>query len=151
MTERYSNKSLKIRPATVEDIDALADLNTQLGYPTLKEQLSLRFHRLQSWQEHAVFVATLEDGRVAGWIHVFLQPLLISELGATIGGLVVDDSSRRLGIGERLMNHAEQWARERGCEVFWLRSGEARKDAHAFYTAMGYTFTKNSQTFEKKL
>jgi GNAT superfamily N-acetyltransferase len=101
--------------------------------------------------EHAVFVGEYEDGHIAGWIHVYVRPLLISDLCATIGGLVVDESNRRSGIGERLMNHAENWARDRDCKVLWLRSGEAREDAHAFYTAIGYTFIKNSRTFEKKL
>jgi GNAT superfamily N-acetyltransferase len=68
-----------------------------------------------------------------------------------IGGLVVDESYRRRGVGRLLMEQAERWAREKGCGAICLRSNVVRKDAHAFYERIGYSNVKTSRVFHKIL
>jgi GNAT superfamily N-acetyltransferase len=50
---------------------------------------------------------------------------------------VVTATYRSLGVGRGLLDAAASWARERGCSHLELESGEARSDAHRFYTANG--------------
>ncbi len=99
---------------------------------------------------HAVYVAEL-SGQVVGWVHVYVSRLVVTDLQAEIGGLVVDVGYRRYGAGRLLMQGAEQWAREKGCEVVYLRSNVARQDAHAFYEKIGYSNFKTSLAFRKVL
>jgi GNAT superfamily N-acetyltransferase len=66
-------------------------------------------------------------------------------------GIALDKNHRRNGIGRRLMEEAEEWARKRGCSVVRLWSSSARTDAHRFYRALGYTDIKTQYSFIKSL
>ncbi len=64
--------------------------------------------------------------------------------------LVTKPSERSAGYGACLLNHIEQLANQRGCDVVALSSGLERVDAHRFYEAkMGYE--KPSFVFKKEL
>jgi GNAT superfamily N-acetyltransferase len=54
-----------------------------------------------------------------------------------VGGLVVDKSSRRRGIGQMLMEYAETWAKEQRCSIVRLWSSAGRTGAHQFYERQG--------------
>ena len=53
--------------------------------------------------------------------------------------LVVAQAHRRLGIGERLMEAAEQWALYRGISELELNVWERNRGGIAFYEQLGYT------------
>ena len=44
-----------------------------------------------------------------------------------VSGLVVDEKRRSQGIGEKLLERAEQWAREKGCRAVGLRCNVIRE------------------------
>ncbi|RLC64969.1 MAG: N-acetyltransferase [Chloroflexi bacterium] len=140
-----------VRLASVGDSESITVLCHQLGYPTSREEMQQRLEQVLQDERHAVFVAELSDGRVAGWVHVHLRWLVIADLGAEIEGLVVDQSCRRRGIGRLLMQRAEEWARRRGCRAVQLRSNVIRKGAHVFYENIGYSIVKTQLTFRKVL
>lgn len=52
--------------------------------------------------------------------------------------LAVDTSRRRLGIGSRLVAHAEAALTARGCPKVNLQVLSAKEDIRAFYEALGY-------------
>jgi len=116
-----------LRRAKKEDSQRLAELITQLGYPASTDELRSRFELIDQDQEHALFVAEL-DGRVAGWVHVFIYKLLEARRLGGIGGLIVDEAHRGRGLGRKLMEQAERWAGEQGCPTVDLRSNILRKE-----------------------
>ncbi len=140
-----------IRPAQIKDAARLAELSDQLGYPSQREQVRTRLKMLMADPDQVVFVADLPGMGAAGWVHVYRQALLESDLTAEIGGLVVDQACRRMGIGQKLMGAAEDWAREKGCVILHLRSNIIREGAHAFYKALGYEINKTQYSFIKEL
>ncbi len=139
-----------IRPARPEDNGRLAELCTQLGYPTSPHEMASRLSEVLRRSDNAVFVAEA-GGRPIGWVHVHASPGLEVDHMAKIGGLVVDEARRGRGIGKALMAAAEDWARREGCAEMWLRSNAIRKEAHLFYQARGYEILKTSYTFRKRL
>lgn len=139
---------MRVRPMTPADVAVVADLTTQLGYPTSVQETASRLAALDD--PHAALVAE-EDGRAVGWIHVALATSLVSGFTADIGGLVVDDASRSSGIGAELLAAAETWAREHGASRMVVRSRIARERAHRFYEREGYALIKTSHVFEKSL
>jgi GNAT superfamily N-acetyltransferase len=143
--------ALTIRQARVTDAARLAELNGELGYPSRPEQVLARLQALLARADQQVFVGDLAGVGVAGWVHVYRQELLESDLTAEIGGLVVAQSCRRMGIGQQLMAAAEAWARENGCGAVHLRSNVIRTGAHAFYKSLGYQINKTSYSFLKDL
>ncbi len=138
-----------IRKAHTDDIAAITALSGQLGYPSTDAQVHHRFDDIQRREDHGVYVSEGPDGQVMGWVHVFLRPLLISELSAEIGGLVVDRRRQGEGVGRLLMTSAEAWAREQGCARVVIRSNTLRKGAHEFYQSLRYENIKTQRVFSK--
>jgi GNAT superfamily N-acetyltransferase len=142
---------MRIRPMTAADAPLVADLTTQLGYPTTADQTAQRLATLSERpEEHAILIAD-EDGRAVGWVHATIYTSLESGRVATLGGLVVDEAHRSGGIGAELLAAAEAWARDRGVERMVVRSRIAREGAHRFYVREGYALVKTSHLFEKVL
>lgn len=57
---------------------------------------------------------------------------------ATIWDLAVMEEYRRLGIATKLMNKAEEIAKQEDITRIWLFSGVHRKNAHELYIKLGY-------------
>lgn len=57
---------------------------------------------------------------------------------ATIWDLAIQEDYRRLGIATKLMNKAEEIARQEDIKRIWLFSGFHRKCAHELYRKLGY-------------
>nr|WP_268963513.1 GNAT family N-acetyltransferase [Reticulibacter mediterranei] len=106
--------------------------------------------RFISDKDAAIFVYEIPENHLAGWVHILGKHLLYAEY-AEIGGLIVDKTFRRQGIGFQLMKKSEQWARENDYHEIRLRSGDERKEAHKFYKHIGYTNIKAQQSFALKL
>lgn len=141
---------VSIRPLRSEDAERVAELATQLGYPSVAADILHRMTALPADGSHAVLVAEAE-GAVAGWVHVFIGHAIESDPRGEIIGLVVDQSRRRKGIGRLLMQHAEDWARARGATRMALRSNVIRTAAHEFYKSLGYAVAKTQYAFNKSL
>jgi GNAT superfamily N-acetyltransferase len=142
---------MKVRSATAADSLQISALCDQLGYPASSEQVAQRIKAIQHQDDHTLLIAQGPDSNLLGWVHIFLRPLVVAELEAELGGLIVDDRYRGQGIGKLLMRHAELWSSEKGCQALRLRSNIIRKNAHAFYERIGYEKIKTSWVFRKAL
>ena len=133
---------MKSRSMEASDVDRVADLLTQLGYPATAQQIAPRFERREG-----------EPGerRAVAWIHVGANPYLECDASAEILGLVVSDSYRSRGIGKALVDAAESWASSQGCSLFRVRSRITRDRAHAFSERGGFKRIKTQHCFEKRL
>lgn len=138
-----------IRIATPEDAEAIADLATQLWYPSQAEDIRRRWKSLSPARER-VFVAVAE-GVVVGFVHVALESTLLVDRVANLRALVVDERWRGRGIGRELVRAAERWAQGAGCSTIWVRSNIKRVQAHPFYERLGYSHLKTSFVFTKRL
>jgi predicted N-acetyltransferase YhbS len=142
--------AVSTRRVRLEDVETVAELNGQLGYPTRGEEVRDRILAIQETAAQAVFVACL-DSEVVGWVDVAIAMHLQSKPFALIGGLVVKDGMRGMRIGKRLCEQAEAWAREQGVQTVRVTSRSTRQDAHRFYLREGYSDVKTSRVFEKIL
>jgi GNAT superfamily N-acetyltransferase len=139
-----------IRPAKPTDAPEVAELSGVLGYPVDLEAMQRRLKRLSSREGHAVFVA--ETGRkLAGWIHGAERSLLVVERDVEICGLVVAAGWRGSGIGRRLVEAIEEWARGRGFSEITVRSNVARPESHPFYEKLGFHRVKTQHVYRKGL
>jgi GNAT superfamily N-acetyltransferase len=148
-----SASQLTIRRVEPGDAEAVAALSGQLGYEATTDELQQRIAKLAACEDNqAVFVAcTTKDARLVGWIDVAITYHLQSEPFVLIGGLVVQDGLRGLGIGKRLCEEAEAWTRAKGISIVRVTSRSTRPDAHRFYLRDGYAEIKTSKVFEKLL
>jgi GNAT superfamily N-acetyltransferase len=132
--------TVEVRPVRPDDAPAIATLLGHLGYPNKGEEIAPRLGRIP--EGDAVLVAEDDDGVVAGVAALHRMPVLHFDrpLGY-ITALVTDPAKRRGGVGKRLLEAAEEWARAAGCYRLVLTSAEHRTDAHGFYPACGFPFT----------
>ena len=140
-----------IRAPREQDYIRLAELAGQLSYPSTAEDIAQRLATMAGSRDHAVFVAEIQGGEIAGWIAVFVSRGVEVNPRGEISGLIVDERFRSQAVGKHLLARAEEWTREQGCEIVGLRSNVIRDRAHAFYLREGYEHTKTQKTFRKKL
>jgi len=139
-----------LRPARLADAPAFADLATQLGYPSSPRQVEERLATVLEDPKHLI-LAAVSGGRVVGWAHAYVCCLVESDTFAELGGLVVDEASRGKGVGGKLLEKVEDWARQKGCGAVAVRSNVIRHEAHKFYAARGYEQIKTQHSFRKLL
>lgn len=133
------------------DVERVADLTAQLGYPATSTQIEARFAHVRSRPDDEVLLAVDEHDVAIGWIHVSRFASLEASDVALIGGLVVDDAHRSGGVGQALLAAGEDWARDHGAATMVVRSRITRERAHRFYERHGYATVKTSHVFEKPL
>jgi GNAT superfamily N-acetyltransferase len=139
----------EIRGAQPQDAAQIAKLATQLGYASNPSETARRLEAIQRSSESGIFVAQIIGGEIAGWIGMFVFRSIADEPRVEISGLIVDEAVRSQGIGEKLLNRAEQWAREKRCGTIGLRCNVIRDRAHAFYKRHGYQYVKTQKSFRK--
>ena len=143
-----SKPKLEIRRARPTDAPAILKLILFLGHQIDEKGVRRNLTRLAKIDE-TPFVATL-DRTVVGLcgVHRTLTPHRPAPLGR-VSILVVSEEVQGQGIGRMLVEAAEQWMRDHGCEMVEVTSNDRRAEAHAFYRHLGYERT--SMRFVKRL
>ncbi len=130
-----------IRYAEQSDWSAIQDLSAALGYSALSDlAAAANLEVILQSEQHQVLLAEL-DGLVVGWLHLLVSQRIASPFFAEIGGLAVDASQRRQGIGRRLLEAAGLWAGSQGMTLR-VRCNNEREATLAFYRACGYSDLK---------
>lgn len=123
-------------------MDVLAELITQLGYPTCADALIARLRALLTRSEDHLVALAQWRGKVVGVIAA-ARSFHIEYDGAygRITALSVDENHRGRGIGAVLLTYAESWLRNRGAVICIVNSHVRRHDAHRFYQRERYLNT----------
>jgi len=140
-----------IRVAQPQDSNGLVGLAAQLGYECTEQEIQRRLEEMQDSRQYAVYVAELSGFDVVGWIGVYVFRAVELENSAEITGLIVDEGLRSSGIGKKLLDAAEAWARNVGCTAISVHSNVIRDQAHRFYTSNGFELLKTQRMFHKPL
>jgi GNAT superfamily N-acetyltransferase len=106
---------------------------------------------MQHSKEHAVLVAELPEGGIAGWIGVFIFRSVELDASAEISGFVVGEEARSKGVGGILLIAAEAWARDQGCREIVVHCNVIRERAHRFYESNAFEHKKTQKVFQKTL
>ncbi|SMF80855.1 N-acetylglutamate synthase, GNAT family [Paenibacillus uliginis N3/975] len=134
---------LNIRFYEEKDLEDLAALMADLGYPTDREQMGRRMKRIMEESSYFTFVA-VKDNRVVGMIGCReAVGYEFDDCSVQINALVTKQEVQGQGIGRALLQNVEQWAKERGAKGLFLTSGNKpeRKYAHEFYQQLGFIIT----------
>ena len=134
MTDR---QPITLRPAAPDDVDRIASLFTDEGYPSGPSDIVERLARFAS-PESRVIVAD-HGGEVLGFIALHAIPRFEhSDRILRIMALVVDPGVRERGVGRLLMEEAERVGVELGAAWSEVTAGHHRPDARRLYEELGY-------------
>src|ERR1019366_2150441 len=130
--------NISIREAQLQDADAIAILLAQLGYPQEASFVSRKIMELAERSSSKVFV-TEENGSVVGFLSFDSEPAFHREgrIG-TITAMCVHENMRGQGIGSKLIEQTEAFAKQTDCVRIAVASGVQRHDTHRFYLNLGY-------------
>lgn len=125
-------EDVTIRPGTVDDIDALVELEERVFDSDRMNRRS--FRRLMD-RPTAAFIVAERRGHIVGYV------LLLFRSGTALARLysiAVDDGMRGRGLGAKLLDAAEQTAFDRDCIFLRLEVRSDNKSAISLYRKRGY-------------
>ncbi|MGU5714595.1 N-acetyltransferase family protein [Aeromonas taiwanensis] len=152
---------MEIRKASELDIDAILELNRQIGEihyaqapqvfcaPSPEERA---FLLAAITAERRLFCVAEVDGVVAGFLTASIDinetiPFLSKEPICRIGTVVVDEGHRSRGIGRALIAHCDHWGKARGVSQIRLEVMAFNARAREFYESLG--FTRQSEIYAR--
>jgi GNAT superfamily N-acetyltransferase len=136
----------QIRPARLQDADGVWPLARDFATSFTPERAAFdrTWKQLVNAPNTLLLVAEAAEADIVGYLlgnsHM---TFLANGPVVWVEEIMVEQNSRRVGVGRRLMEQAEQWARSVGAAYLALAS----RRAGAFYTAIGY---EDSAVFFKK-
>ena len=145
---------VEIRNATKQDIPILLGLLYELERPKPNndEEKIIFEKKIQQYisdSDKQILVA-LVNLEIIGLVSlIFLSRLNRTQHELYIPELIVRNEFRSRGIGKKLINSCIEIGKKKKCHRIRLESGNARKEAHTFYTNLG--FKQSSFSFTKIL
>ena len=109
------------------------------------------FLRSQLSEKDTVIFVAERDGAIAGYLYAGLEPISWKELRDMAGfihDVVVEDSSRRLGIANLLTKAAIEWLRAHGAPRVMLWTAEQNAAAQNLFSRLGFRRTMIEMTLE---
>ncbi|HMU60701.1 MAG TPA: GNAT family N-acetyltransferase [Gemmatimonadales bacterium] len=132
-------RSVRIRDATPADATRLTSLLAALGYPADPDTVTARLEWLLAADPTARVIVAEVDGTVHGFATLHATPTLHRPtIVGRITGIAVAESSRQLGIGQHLVDAAEEHFRTLGAHRIEVTSGPTHAPAYDFYRHLGY-------------
>ncbi|CAJ1900596.1 hypothetical protein KOPIIPEJ_03576 [Aeromonas dhakensis] len=143
---------MEIRKAREQDIDAILELNRQIGEihfaqapqvfcPPSPEERAFLLAAIAA--EGRLFCVAEQEGAVAGFLTARIDinetiPFLSKEPICRIGTLVVDEGHRSRGIGKALIAHCDEWGKAQGASQLRLEVMAFNERAKALYERLGF-------------
>jgi len=141
---------LSIRNAEIKDSKYIAELSGQLGYISNTSLIKNRLTEIISNTDNCVLVA-INSESIIGWIHALYSLRVESDPFIEIGGLVVDENFRKIGVGKILVESIIKWADSKKCRKVRVRCNTIRKETHVFFEKIGFIINKEQKIFDKLL
>lgn len=134
-----------IRPAENQDKESVRALARGFGDSFREDSFEDSWNELVGSEEMCLLVAE-DGGEVRGYLLGYVQPTFFATgpVGY-IEQVIVDEATRRKGLGGELVSRFEDWARQAGCRLVALAS----RHAGEFYKSLGYE--KSATYFRKRL
>lgn len=135
-----------VRDAAAGDRDDVWELARDFATSFVPERAAFEdsFARLLTAAHTLLLVAEVPGQGVAGYLLANSHTTFLANGPvAWVEEVMVDEGARRMGVGRRLMEYAENWAQSIGAAYLALAS----RRAGDFYVALGY---EGSATFYKK-
>lgn len=129
---------IRVEKLTLEDIPQVVELQkTILPYDLTQERAEARYRQLLENPDYFLLAAK-EDAEVLGTVTVICCKALADNF-LVLEDFVVRHGRTGQGIGGKIMDAVDAFAKEQECAYAILVSSGFRTDAHRFYHNHGFT------------
>ncbi len=146
---------MEIRELRPDERDTWLGLRELLWPDYSREELSREQEEMLAGSErNSVWVAASPGGEVIGFVEVAVRDWAEGCRTRPVGyieGWYVKPEHRRSGVGRRLIDAAERWARSRGCTEMGSDADLQNDVSHRAHRALGYVEIGRAVLFSKKL
>ena len=131
---------------TAENTDKLVELRSNTDNRKTLSELEAEAEKFAKGRDRKAFIS-IENGIPTGFVQVELEDPELPAGSPEVAGLdtlahisriAVDEKYRGKGIAKKLLEHAENWAREQGKEGMWLDYLKDNSAAAGLYESTGY-------------
>lgn len=130
---------MQITLATKDDVGGILPLQLQIyRVKSLPENARQILEELIASQDCDVLVAKVNDEIVGTATIFYLKNPAHGKPYAFLEGVVVDEKSRKRGIGTALSQKAIDRVRQKNCYKIIFTAGMDRADIHKFYEDLGF-------------
>ena len=138
-------KMITISELTHSSQEVLDDINNLLPQLSSKvREISLEsLTALVDSESTKIFVAINESNKILGMLSLIVMKIPTGTK-SWIEDVVVDEKTRGKGVGQSLMVHAQEQARNLGAKSIDLTSRHAREQANRLYQSLGYVMRETN-------
>jgi aminoglycoside 6'-N-acetyltransferase I len=143
-----------VRRAVLEDSPIHQQLRAELWPAITGEENRIESPAIISASDQAVFLAETPRGEVVGFAEVALRQLAEGCNTTPVGyleGWYVRPDARHRGVGRRLMEAGEEWARQQGCTEMASDTELENVASTEAHPRSGYTIVGRLVAFRKPL
>ena len=140
-----SDTDAHLRTARVDDLPELLRLAREFydedGFTTSDDDLDRNFRALFGAETSAHICLAVRDGSAIGFALTTTDLILESGLVAELQDLYVMPAHRGSGVGTRLMDESQQWAKQRGAallEIVVAPNGQDVSRLFDYYATKGF-------------
>ena len=141
--------NITIRKCMISDAPRIRELSRHLlGFDYPEDKFEANIRRLMTRESNLLLVAE-NNGAMLGFAHACDFDILYGPHLKILRAIAVDDRYRGCGVGKRLLEAVEEWARRTGASGVRIYSGAERTAAIALYKSCGYEFVKPETKYKK--
>ncbi len=143
---------MNIRPLQTQDLPAYFQLRTAL-WPDSDADFEREVSEILNSDHLASFIAE-QDGALVGFVEVSLRAYAEGCDSSPVGyleGWYVAPEHRKTGLGRRLVQAAEDWARAQGCTEMASDSELSNTQSQQAHARLGYQEVERMVCFRKSL
>ena len=136
---------MEFKTATMADFDVAFDYIEKLWTYNTYDKEVIRTVYADVLADENSFAFFLMDGDTYhGFCHgAYFNTFWLSGMTCYVSSIITNEDERGKGCGVKLMDHAKELAKARGCKALVLDSGMPRTQAHRFYEIYGNLPRKN--------
>jgi aminoglycoside 6'-N-acetyltransferase I len=148
-------QNFRVRPVAEKDFPEWFRLRKKLwNQPSDEEHRSEMLDIFEHRETQLVLIVELEDGNLIGFLEASIRPFVEDCHSDQVGyleGWYVHPEYRRLGIGRILVQAAENWARQKGCEEMASDAEIGNDSSLEAHLKLGYEETSRLVHLRKDL
>ena len=131
---------MEFKTATMADFDVAFDYIEKLWtYNTYDKEVIRKVYADVLADENSFAFFLMDGDTYHGFCHgAYFNTFWLSGMTCYVSSIITNEDERGKGCGVKLMDHAKELAKARGCKALVLDSGMPRTQAHRFYEIYGF-------------